>query len=297
MKIIIAGGTGSIGSSLIEQIKDDNEIIILSRAKSHQISKNLKQINYNQEFNIWIPELEDTDVLINLVGERIDKKRWSIKQKKKILNSRLKSIEIISKALSQIRNKPRLIINASAVGYYSYSYAKQDEQNSKGDHFLSDVCYQWETKAKKEFDKLTDKLVLARIGVVLDSKSGIISKLRFIFKLGFGAILGNGKQVLPWIDMEDVVGAFQHIMRKQLSGPINLTAPANDTNYSFSKFLGKIIKRPVFFYVPGFVLRILIGEMSVMALGSLNIHPKVLLESGYNFKFTNLYKSIEKNIN
>lgn len=297
MKIIIAGGTGSIGTSLIERIKYDNEIIILSRSRDKLITKNIKQINYSKSLSTWSSELEDSDVLINLVGERIDRKRWSEKQKKKILESRLNSIDRISKALDLINNKPQLIINASAVGFYSYSYEKQNELNVRGNHFLSDVCYHWETKAKKEFEHKSQKLAIIRIGVVLDKKSGIIAKLHLIFKLGFGAILGNGKQVLPWIDIEDVVGAIKHIIEKQLSGSINLTAPAQDTNYKFSKILGKIIKRPVFLFVPEFMVRILIGKMSVMVLGSLNIDPKVLLDSGYKFKFTNLYRSVEKNIN
>lgn len=297
MKIIIAGGTGSIGTSLVEQLKVDNEIIILTRSKDKVISKSIKQINYSENLNIWSHELENSDVLINLVGERIDRKRWSKKQKKKILKSRLDSIDKLSKALNLIEHKPQLIINASAVGFYSYSYEMQNELNTFGNHFLSEVCYQWETKAKKEFENKSQKLAIIRIGVVLDKKSGIIDKLQLIFKLGFGAILGNGKQVLPWIDMEDVVGAIKYIIEKKLSGPINLTAPAQDTNYTFSKILGKILRRPVFLFVPEFIVRILIGKMSVMVLGSLNINPKILLDSGYKFRYTNLYKSVEKNIN
>tara|TARA_B100000900_G_C20592000_1_gene721953 strand:+ start:428 stop:1321 length:894 start_codon:yes stop_codon:yes gene_type:complete len=297
MKIIIAGGTGSIGTSLVEQLKVDNEIIILTRSKDKVISKSIKQINYSENLNIWSHELEDSDVLINLVGERIDRKRWSKKQKKKILKSRLDSIDKLSKALNLIEHKPQLIINASAVGFYSYSYEMQNELNTFGNHFLSEVCHQWEAKAKKEFENKSQKLAIIRIGVVLDKKSGIIDKLQLIFKLGFGAILGNGKQVLPWIDMEDVVGAIKYIIEKKLSGPINLTAPAQDTNYTFSKILGKILRRPVFLFVPEFIVRILIGKMSVMVLGSLNINPKILLDSGYKFRYTNLYKSVEKNIN
>ena len=294
MKIVIAGGTGNLGSQLIRNLKKKHQIIILSRSASKTISENVQLLNYSDSHN-WYNELEEIDIIINLVGEPIGDKRWTKKQKRIILDSRLDSLNKISHALESTKSRPKLIINASAVGYYAYSNDAQDESDESGEHFLSDVCIKWENKAIKELSSKADRLVLLRIGVVLDASSGILSKLSFLFKCGFGAIIGNGKQVFPWIDIDDVVGSIIHIIKSDIEGPVNLTSPAKDTNYSFSKELGKALNRPVFLRVPQFCIKLLLGEMSQIAIKSLNIYPKILIESGYKFKFSDISKSLNKN--
>ena len=295
MKIVIAGGTGSIGSRLVRDLKKKHQIIILSRSESKVISDNVKLVNYFESADIWYNELEGTDLIINLVGESIGDKRWTKKQKRIILDSRLESLSRISDALESVKSRPKLIINASAVGYYSYSNDIQDESNQPGIHFLSNVCIKWENKAIEKFTSKTDRLAILRIGVVLDGNSGILSKLSFLFKCGLGAIIGNGSQSFSWIDIDDVVGSIIHIIDSDITGPVNLVSPAQDTNYSFSKELGKALSRPVILRVPEFCVRLLLGEMSQIAIKSLNIYPKVLIESGYEFKFPNIRKSLNKN--
>ena len=295
MKIVVAGGTGGIGSKLINELQHKHDIIVLSRSRNNIISENLKIVNYSNNIETWCDALDRADVVINLVGESINSKRWSRKQKKIILNSRLDSITRISKALKAINHKPKLIMNASAVGYYAYSEKLQDESSDNGGHFLSNICFHWENKAIKELSSKTDRLVILRIGIVLDSDSGILSKLSFLFKYGLGAIIGNGKQSFPWIDIDDVVGSVIYIINSSIKGPVNLVAPAKDTNYSFSKKLGRVLKRPVFIRIPKFLIQIILGEMSQIALNSLNINSKILLESGYRFKFSDIDKSLKKN--
>ena len=295
MKIVVAGGTGSIGSKLVDHLKHKHNITILSRLRDNVISENVRIVTYSNNIEDWCYSLDKADVVINLVGESINNKRWSKKQKIIILNSRLDSIAKISKALKAINHKPKLIINASAVGYYAYSDKPQDESNDNGEHFLSDVCFHWESKAIEEFSSKTDRLVILRIGVVLDSDSGILSKLSFLFKCGLGAIIGSGKQSFPWIDIDDVVGSAIYIINSNIKGPVNLVAPAKDTNYSFSKNLGRVLNRPVFLRIPRFLIRIILGEMSQIAIKSLNINSKVLLDSGYKFKFSKIDKSLKKN--
>ena len=294
MKIVIAGGTGNIGSQLIRNLKKKHQIIILSRSKSKSISENVQLVNYSNNDN-WHNEIEQADIIINLVGESIGDKRWTKKQKKIILDSRLESLNKISDAIESTGSSPKLIINASAVGYYSYSNEIQDESNEPGRHFLSDVCVKWENKAIQNFSSKTNRLVLLRIGVVLDAKSGILSKLSFLFKCGLGAIIGNGKQAFPWIDIDDVVGSITHIINSDIQGPVNLTAPTQDTNYSFSKEFGKVLNRPVILRVPQFWIKLMLGEMSQIAIKSLNIYPKKLIDSGYSFKFSNISESLKKN--
>ena len=292
---MVAGGTGAIGSKLIKVLESKHDVIVLSRSEDQILSKNIKIVNYSNDIEDWCETINKSDVVINLVGEGINNKRWSKKQKKIILDSRLNSIIKISKALQLINYKPKLIINASAIGYYAYSDKKQNEKSHKGDHFLSDICMHWENKAFEEFSSKSERVTVLRIGVVLDSNSGILSKLSCLFKTGFGAIIGNGKQSFSWIDIEDVVGAIIHIMKTDIYGPINLTSPANDTNYSFSKELGKIFNKPVILRVPKFCIKLFLGEMSQIATNSLNIYPKVLLETGYKFKFCSMNKSLKKN--
>jgi len=295
VKIVIVGGTGGIGRKLIKKFQDKHSIIILSRSKDRVISQKVKVVNYSNNTEDWYDELNKSDVIINLAGESINHRWWSKKQKEIILNSRLDSVTKISEALKSINHRPKLIMNASAVGYYAYSNKRQDESSNNGSHFLSDVCFQLENKAHEKFSSKTDRLVILRIGVVLDSDSGILSKLSPIFKYGMGAIIGSGSQGFPWIDIDDVVGSISYIMNSDIKGPINLTSPSEDTNYIFSKNIGKVFKRPVFIRVPHFCIRMILGEMSQIATNSLNIYPRALLNKGYKFKFYNIYKSLKKN--
>tara|TARA_Y100001970_G_C14236785_1_gene862318 strand:- start:2201 stop:3097 length:897 start_codon:yes stop_codon:yes gene_type:complete len=294
MKIVIAGGTGGIGVKLIKSLEAKHDIIILSRSKDKIISKNVKIVNYSNNSENWCNAIDESDVIINLVGESINK-RWSKKQKKLILNSRLNSVDKISKALDLIKHKPRLIINASAIGYYDYSNKRQIEGDGNGRHFLSNVCMLWENKVIEKFSSKSDRLAILRIGVVLDSDSGILSKLSFLFKYGLGAIIGNGKQSFSWIDIQDVIGAINYIINSKIEGPVNLTAPSEDTNYSFSKSFGKIFNKPVILRIPKFCIQLILGEMAQIATNGLNIYPKILLDKGYKFKFCNIDESIRKN--
>tara|TARA_B100001750_G_C15510214_1_gene603119 strand:+ start:68 stop:967 length:900 start_codon:yes stop_codon:yes gene_type:complete len=295
MKIVIAGGTGGIGKHLVSALKDYHEIIILSRSKSQIISKKLQIINYSTDIESWCKALNNTDVIINLAGEPIVAKRWSKKQKQIILDSRLNSIKQISKALKIINHNPQLIMNASAIGYYSYSSKRQNEHNKNGSHFSSKVCVEWENKAVQDFSSQTKRLVILRMGIVLDSKSGILLKLCPLFRYGLGAIIGSGKQIFPWVDIDDVVESIKHIIKLDIKGPVNIVAPSEDDNYRFSKILGKVLGRPVFIRIPSFILKIFLGEMSDSVVNSSNIYPSILLKSGYQFRFAKLYDSVNKN--
>ena len=204
MKIVIAGGTGNLGKNLIGVLSKSHDIIVLTRKKTETLSKKVKLVNYSQDIKNWCNYLKDSDVIINLVGESIANKRWTKKQKQIILNSRLNAIQKISDSLKFIKHKPKIIMNASAVGYYKSSSTKVDESDGPGDDFLSNVCVKWEEKANEKFSSQTSQLILLRIGIVLDSNSGMLSKLILPFKLFLGAIIGNGKQFIPWIHINDV---------------------------------------------------------------------------------------------
>ena len=288
MKIVIAGGTGNLGKNLISVLGENHEIIILSRSNNQTLSKNIKIVNYSDDIKNWCNYLNDSDVIINLVGESIANKWWTKKQKQIILNSRLNAIQRISNALKLVKHKPKIIMNASAVGYYNSSSSIVDESDGPGNDFLSDVCIQWEKKANEQFSSQTSQLILLRIGIVLDSNSGMLSKLITPFKLFMGAIIGNGKQFIPWIHINDVTGIICYLMKSKIQGPVNLVSPKIDNNLNFSKKLAKALDRFVFLKIPSFIIKLFLGQMSTMLLKNSNINPKVLLGSNYKFKFENL---------
>ena len=288
MKIIIAGGTGTLGQHLVKKLEKEHQIFILTRSQNKKISENINLINYSNDINKWSEYLKDSDVVINLVGESIANRRWSQNQKQKILNSRLESIQKISKALKIINHSPKVIMNASAVGYYKSSYNVVDESGSKGTDFLSHVCDQWEKAALDKLGKRTQRLVLLRIGIVLESNSGMLSKMIVPFKLCLGAIIGSGKQYIPWIHINDIVGIINYLINSDIKGPVNLVSPKIDNNFDFSKKLGRALNRIVMLRVPSFLINLLLGEMSTMVLKSSNIKPDVILKSDYKFEFENL---------
>lgn len=288
MKIIIAGGTGTLGQHLVKKLEKEHQIFILTRSQNKKISENINLINYSNDINKWSEYLKDSDVVINLVGESIANRRWSQNQKQKILNSRLESIQKISKALKIINHSPKVIMNASAVGYYKSSYNVVDESGFKGTDFLSHVCDQWEKAALDKLGKRTQRLVLLRIGIVLESNSGMLSKMIVPFKLCLGAIIGSGKQYIPWIHINDIVGIINYLINSDIKGPVNLVSPKIDNNFDFSKKLGRALNRIVMLRVPSFLITLLLGEMSTMVLKSSNIKPDVILKSDYKFEFENL---------
>ena len=288
MKIIIAGGTGALGQYLVKKLEKEHQIFILTRSQNKKISENINLINYSNDINKWSEYLKGSDVVINLVGESIANRRWSQNQKQKILNSRLESIQKISKALKIIDHSPKVIMNASAVGYYKSSYNVVDESGSKGTDFLSHVCDQWEKAALDKLGKRTQRLVLLRIGIVLESNSGMLSKMIVPFKLCLGAIIGSGKQYIPWIHINDIVGIINYLINSDIKGPVNLVSPKIDNNFDFSKKLGRALHRIVMLRVPSFLITLLLGEMSTMVLKSSNIKPDVILKSDYKFEFENL---------
>ena len=179
-------------------------------------------------------------------------------------------------------------MNASAVGYYKSSYNVVDESGFKGTDFLSHVCDQWEKAALDKLGKQTQRLVLLRIGIVLESNSGMLSKMIVPFKLCLGAIIGSGKQYIPWIHINDIVGIINYLINSDIKGPVNLVSPKIDNNFDFSKKLGIALNRVVLLRVPSFLITLLLGEMSTMVLKSSNIKPDVILKSDYKFEFENL---------
>lgn len=299
MKIIIAGGTGFIGKALIGRlVQDGHNLVLLTRNPGKVSVKNTKLTLAHWDATTvgdWAKSVEGADAVINLTGETIAGKRWTRLQKQLIISSRIESTRALVSAIEHVQKKPTVFINASAVGFYGdVPSGDVTELFPKGDGFLADVCDEWESEARYA-EKLRVRVVLPRFGVVLSRKGGALKKLMLPFSFFVGGHLGNGRQWFPWIHLDDVVGGMIFILNNHnISGPVNFSAPESVTMKEFCQSLGKALRRPSWAPVPGFMLRIALGEMANMLLTGQRVNPKKLLDSGYKFICPNLGVTLEE---
>jgi len=295
-KVCIAGATGFIGGNLVKFLSESDYHIISLTRNVKKSEKLLKQANEHILFDATSDDfnnaIENSYAVINLSGASIGGKRWTKKTKKAILESRINSTQAISNAINKTINPPKVFINASAVGIYNDEadyFITEKSQNGNG--FLANVCKQWEAEAFKTWDKC--RVVTARMGIILDKKGGALAKMLLPYKLFIGGPLGSGRQWMPWTHIEDTVRLFKWAMEKEsISGPVNFSSPNPVQMGTFAKTLGKILKRPAFFKVPSFLLKILLGESSVIVLTGQRAIPQKALENGFQFKHDNLEKAL-----
>lgn len=299
MKILVAGGTGFIGKPLLAQLNQEGyEIVLLTRNKS-SVPPSLQKIAAAESWDAkspapWEKEMDDAEAVINLVGEPIANKRWSASQKEKLVKSRIEAARALIHAMQNAPRKPKVFINASAVGYYgNVAEGELTEDCPKGEGFLADTCGEWEGEAQKARE-LGVRTVLLRIGIVLDQRGGALAKMLFPFQCFMGGPLGSGKQWVSWIYIQDVIGIILFALKNEsLSGPVNAVSPAPVRMKEFCAELGKAIHRPSWIPVPAFILKILLGEMSEMLLGGQKVIPQKLLNSGYPFGFSKLDQAFQ----
>ncbi|AEH22711.1 domain of unknown function DUF1731 [Thermodesulfobacterium geofontis OPF15] len=290
-KIFVIGGTGFIGSHLISKLlKEDFEIYVLARnkEKAKKIPSPCKVVfgDPTKEGD-WQTQLNTADIVINLAGQNIFS-RWNENYKKLILESRVKSTENI---VSSLKNGA-FLINAGAIGYYGdKGETLVTEDSSPGDDFLAKVCIEWEKSALKAKEK-RGKVIITRFGIVL-GKGGMLSKILPIFKWGLGGTLGKGNQWFSWIHIDDLVSAILFLIKNEKEGIYNFVSPNPVTNKEFTKTLGNILKRPTFFRVPIFVMKLFFGEVANAITSSIKAYPKNLLSAGFNFKFENIKSALE----
>lgn len=295
MKILISGSSGLVGSELQRILKEQgHKVINLVRCKENEKENAL----------FWDPEqsildfhkLEGFDVVINLAGASISKGRWTSKRKQEIVESRVKSTNLLSNALSQLKHPPKVFISASAVGYYGdRGNILCDEETELGKGFLADVCYQWEHAALRA-SSAGIRTVLLRFGVILSPKGGALAKMLTPFKLGLGGVLGSGYQYMSWVSIDDVIGVILHVIYDHsLTGAVNVVSPQAVTNREFTKVLAEVLHRPAFIPVPAVVLRLILGKemANELLLSSTRVEPKRLLNSDYKFIHSDLKKCLK----
>lgn len=298
MKIIVAGGTGFIGSALIETLLSrGDKVVLLTRdlpsAQRRWDGRVDARLWNASDPGPWVMTIDGADAVINLAGESVAGGRWTPERKISLLKSRINSTRDIVSALQAAAERPLVMVNASAVGYYGAAPEGEcTETAPQGTDFLAALCGQWEREAFAA-DKLEVRVVTARFGVVLGTQGGALAKMLTPFKLGVGGPLGSGRQPFPWIHLDDAVGAILFaIDNADVSGPMNVTAPEPATNAQFTKALGRALRRPAFLPAPAFALRLALGEMSSLLLEGQRATPKKLLTCGYEFRHPSLDKAL-----
>jgi uncharacterized protein (TIGR01777 family) len=298
MRVIITGATGFIGSRLCERLHKEYEVIALSRNSERarqSIGHMTKIIQWDAKTPArWKNEADGAHAIINLAGENLASGRWNSERKSRILQSRLDAINAVIETIKQMRNKPKLVILASAIGYYGPRDDEQlDETSLPGEGFLTNVCERIENSAE-EIEALGVRCVVIRSGVVLGRDAGALPRLAKPFRFFLGGYLGSGKQWFSWISLEDELAAIKFLMESEnISGVFNLTAPKPVTIKEFCVTLGRILKRPCWFKVPGFAMRLALGEMAdEMLLSGQKILPKRLLDAGFKFNNPDLEKAL-----
>ncbi|MHC4464420.1 MAG: TIGR01777 family oxidoreductase [Planctomycetota bacterium] len=298
MRVVITGATGFIGRALCKELHKDYQIIALSRDASRAVTSvgNWAEVIEwdGRTSRGWIRQADGAFAIINLAGENVAAGRWNKSKKADILHSRLDSSRAVLGAISQVNKKPAVVIQASAVGYYGSRPDEQfDETSMAGEGFLANVCQRIESFAE-EIEHLGVRCVVIRTGVVLGRDGGALAKLMKPFRFYIGAWLGNGRQWFSWISLEDEVSAIKFLMENEnLKGVFNLTSPQPVTMKEFCVILGKVLHRPAWLGVPGFVVRFALGEMAKeMLLSGQRVQPKRLLAAGFKFKYADVREAL-----
>ncbi len=288
---LVSGVSGPIGTALLPSLKIRGyEVTRLVRGSTAGDG----QVPWDPARPIPPEVVSGFDAVIHLAGESIVG-RWTADKKLKIRDSRVVGTANLARALAQAKNKPQVFICSSAVGVYGDRGDEVlNEESAPGQGFLPDVCREWEAATQPAIDSGI-RTVQIRTGVVLSPTGGALGKMLTPFKMGVGGRIGNGRQWMSWIDVQDMVGAIHHILKSDLlHGPVNLVAPKPVTNTEFTQTLASVLSRPAIFPVPAFVVKLVFGEMGeTVLLGSQRVEPAQLVGSGYPFRFSDLRASLQ----
>jgi uncharacterized protein (TIGR01777 family) len=310
MRYVIAGGTGFIGSALAKAIvKDGNETVILTREPEksrHADTEKIKYIGWELETpGDWAKWIDGAFAVVNLTGQSLAGKtlwdlvvnRWTEKYKSKIVSSRVNAGEALNQAIERAKNRPSVFIQASAVGYYGDRGDEELLESSlPGKDFSAFVCQKWEASSQNVEALGVRRIIIRTPGVVMSKHGGTLPFLMLPFKFFLGGPLGDGRHWVSWIHLEDEINAIKFLAQNpDAKGSYNLCAPHIYRNKDFAKILGQVMKRPTFFPMPAFALRLLFGEKSTVILSSQKQNSSKLLSEGYQFQYPDLETAL-KNI-
>jgi uncharacterized protein (TIGR01777 family) len=289
VKITISGASGLIGRRLMKSLAaDGHSLNVLSRHAGTNMPGGVRVF-------VWDPpkgeppaeSLRDADAVFHLAGEPVAQ-RWNADVKQRIRDSRVTGTRNLVQALGKLPRRPATLVCASAVGYYgSRGEETLVESSAPGTGYLAEVCTAWEKEAVAA-EALGIRVVRMRTGIVLDARGGALQRMLPPFRMGVGGKIGDGKQWMPWIHIQDLVGLLQFALDRPVKGPLNGVAPYPVVNADFTKVLAAAVKRPAIFPVPGFALRLLFGEMAEVLMASQRVLPKEAEAAGFPFRFAQL---------
>jgi uncharacterized protein len=290
LKVLITGSSGLVGGALVSAL----------RASGHDVKRLVRgkvtapdQISWNPAEPLAPESVSGFDAVIHLAGESIAA-RWTEAKKRRIVESRVPATRHLATALSKAQPRPRLFICASAIGYYGNRGDEiLSEDSASGQGFAAELCRQWEAAAQS-VATAGIRVVQIRTGIVLSAAGGALAKMLPPFRMGVGGNVGNGRQWMSWIDLRDVVGAIQHLLKTDsVSGPVNMVSPHPVRNAEFTKTLASALHRPAIFPMPAFAARLAFGQMAdELLLASQRVQPANLLASGYVFQWPDLGPSL-----
>lgn len=293
MNILITGGTGLIGQALIQHLHADR-IIVLTRnlaSAAKRLPQNIELVTTLADVNF-----DELDVVVNLAGEAIVDKRWSSAQKDIICQSRWQVTQSLVEKMQSATKPPHCFISGSAIGFYGRQNASAIDENHQNvyNEFSHHICKKWEDIALSAQSDKT-RVCILRTGIVLANNGGALQKMLPAFKFGLGGPIGDGKQFMSWIHIDDMIAVIlAAIYQPSLTGIINATAPMPVSNQEFSKTLSKVLSRPCIFRVPAFMLRILMGESADLVLYGQNVLPQKLLKNNFKFQYPALQVALKQ---
>lgn len=292
MKILVTGGTGLIGGHLVPRLQElGHQVTVLTRRPDNARGK------LNDRVTLWDTledkqNLDGIDAVINLAGEPIADKRWTTEQKERLCQSRWRITQKLADLINASEMPPSVLISGSAAGYYGdLGEVVVTEEEPPHNEFTHKLCARWEQIACEAQSDRT-RVCLLRTGVVLAPKGGILGKMIPPFRLGLGGPIGNGRQYLAWIHIDDMVNAILWLLDNDLRGPFNMVSPYPVRNEQFAHALGYALQRPAILRVPATVIRLLMGESSVLVLGGQRALPKRLEAAGFPFRWYDLEEAL-----
>ncbi|UCC96385.1 MAG: TIGR01777 family oxidoreductase [Phycisphaerales bacterium] len=291
-RILITGAAGFVGRPLsIALAEAGYDVVALTRRRAGAeeiFAGRVKVVEWDAtSTGRWAESADGALAIVNLAGDNIGTGRWNEKKKLRIVESRLNVGAAVTEAIRSAEHKPQVLIQASGVGYYGDRGDELlDENSSNGIGFLADVARQWEASVQ-EVTEMGVRLATIRLGVVLGPNGGVMSRLILPFRFFVGGHPGSGRQWLPWVHIDDAIGVVRFLIESvDCEGPFNVTAPEPTRSKDFYNLLGKSMRRPAFFPMPAFALKLVLGEMATeLLLPSTKVVPKKLLEAGYEFIF------------
>jgi uncharacterized protein (TIGR01777 family) len=288
MKVVVTGSTGLVGRALVRSLlSGGHEVTRLVRGGAQEFrAPGTKAVQWEPDRGVVnAAELEGHDAAVHLAGDPIAEGRWDEEKKRRILESRVKGTRLLAETLAGLKEKPRVLVSASATGFYGDRGEESlREESASGEDFLSEVCREWE-KATLAASQAGIRVVHLRIGFVLSAEGGGLAKMLTPFKLGLGGRVGSGRQYISWVTLDDLVSIIRRAIEDEhLRGPVNAVAPTPVTNAEFTKALGQVLGRPTLFPLPAFAARLAFGEMAdAVLLSSTRAVPARLQEAGYQF--------------